>query len=97
MTERKFLDLVLVRVAQNAPDVLAIAPAWSHLPEGQVVLMEGATENRVRGCVVTSRTVATDNDEYSFALAVAGQEPCRIMTLVHYEDVDWGEEDGDGD
>lgn len=92
MTERKFLDLVLVRV--SADDVrLAAAPAWSHLPEGQVVLMEGATENRVRGCVVTSRTVATDNDEYTFALAMYGQEPCRIMTLVHYEDVDWGEEE----
>lgn len=96
MTDRKFLDLVLVRV--SADDVrLAAAPAWSHLPEGQVVLMESAAENRVRGCVVTSRTVATDNDEYSFALAVSGQEPHRIMTLVHYEDVDWGEEDGDGD
>ena len=96
MTERKFVDLALVRVSTD--DVrLAAAPAWSHLPEGQVVLMESATENRVRGCVVASRTVATDDDEYSFALAVAGQEPHRIMTLVHYEDVDWGEEDGDGD
>lgn len=95
MTERKFLDLVLVRV--SADDVrLVAAPAWSHLPEGQVVLLEDATEARTRGCVVTSRTVATDNDEYAFALAVAGQEPRRIMTLVHYEDVDWGEEDGDG-
>ena len=96
MTDRKFIDLVLVRV--SADDVrMAAAPAWSHLPEGQVVLMESATENRTRGCVVTSRTVATDNDEYTFALALAGQEPRRIMTLVQYEDVDWGEEDGDGD
>lgn len=94
--EREFLDLVLVRV--SADDVrLAAAPAWSHLPEGQVVLMESAAENKVRGCVVASRTVATDDDEYTFALAVAGQEPRRIMTLVQYEDVDWGEEDGDGD
>lgn len=97
MTDRKFADLVLVRVAQNAPDVLAVAPAWSHLPVGQVVMMEDGEDMQLRGCVVASRTVATDNDEYSFALAVAGQEPHRIMTLVHYEDVDWGEEDGDGD
>lgn len=95
MTDRKFVDLVLVRVAQNAPDVLAIAPAWSHLPEGQVVMMEDGADMQLRGCVVTSRTVATDNDEYSFALAVAGQEPRRIMELVHYEDVDWGEEESD--
>lgn len=97
MTDRKFVDLVLVRVAQNQPDVLAVAPAWSHMPEGQVVMMEDGADMQLRGCVVTSRTVATDNDEYSFALAVAGQEPRRIMTLVHYEDVDWGEGDGDGD
>ena len=95
MTDRKFADLVLVRVAQNAPDVLAIAPAWSHLPVGQVVMMEDGEDMQLRGCVVTSRTVATDNDEYAFALAVAGQEPRRIMTLVHYEDVDWGEEESD--
>lgn len=96
MTDRKFADLVLVRV--SADDVrLAAAPAWSHLPEGQVVMMEDGEDMQLRGCVVASRTVATDNDEYSFALAVAGQEPRRIMTLVHYEDVDWGEEDGDGD
>ncbi len=92
MTDRKFVDLAVVRV--SADDVrLAAAPAWSHLPEGQVVLMESATENRTRGCVVTSRTVATDDDEYTFALALAGQEPRRIMTLVQYEDVDWGEEE----
>ena len=98
MTDRKFVDLAVVRVAQNAPDVLAIAPAWSHLPVGQVVMMEDGADMQLRGCVVTSRTVTTDNDdEYSFVLAVAGQEPRRIMTLVHYEDVDWGEEDGDGD
>ena len=95
--ERKFVDLALVRVAQNTPDVLAVAPAWSHLPVGQVVMMEEGEDMQLRGSVVTSRTVATDDDEYSFALAVAGQEPRRIMTLVHYEDVDWGEEDGDGD
>lgn len=97
MTNRKFVDLAVVRVAQNQPDVLAIAPAWSHLPVGQVVMMEDGEAMQLRGCVVTSRTVATDDDEYSFALAVAGQEPRRIMTLVQYEDVDWGEEDGDGD
>lgn len=96
MTDRKFIDLVLVRV--SADDVrLAAAPAWSHMPEGQVVMMEDGEDMQLRGCVVASRTVATDNDEYSFALAVAGQEPRRIMTLVHYEDVDWGEGDGDGD
>ena len=94
MTDRKFIDLVLVRV--SADDVrLAAAPAWSHLPEGQVVMMEDGADMQLRGCVVTSRTVATDNDEYAFALAVAGQEPRRIMTLVHYEDVDWGEEESD--
>lgn len=97
MTERKFVDLAVVRVAQNAPDVLAIAPAWSHLPAGQVVMMEDGEDMQLRGCVVASRTVATDNDEYTFALAVAGQEPRRIVTLVHYEDVDWGEEESDGD
>ena len=96
MTDRKFIDLVLVRV--SADDVrLAAAPAWSHLPEGQVVLMESAAENRVRGCVATSRTVATDNDEYTFALALWGRKLYRIMTVVNFEDVDWGEEDGDGD
>lgn len=95
MTDRKFVDLALVRVAQNQPDVLAVAPAWSHLPVGQVVMMEDGEDMQLRGSVVTSRTVATDDDEYSFALAVAGQEPRRIMTLVHYEDVDWGEEESD--
>jgi len=96
VTDRKFIDLVLVRV--SADDVrLAAAPAWSHLPEGQVVLMESAAENRVRGCVATSRTVATDNDEYDFALALWGRKLYRIMTVVNFEDVDWGEEDGDGD
>lgn len=95
--EREFVDLALVRVAQNAPDVLAVAPAWSHLPVGQVVMMEDGEDMQLRGSVVASRTVATDDDEYTFALAVAGQEPRRIMTLVQYEDVDWGEEDGDGD
>ena len=97
MKDRKFVDLVLVRVAQNAPDVLAVAPAWSHLPVGQVVMMEDGEDMQLRGCVVASRTVTTDNDEYAFALALWGRKLHRIMTLVQYEDVDWGEEDGDGD
>lgn len=94
MTDRKFVDLVLVRV--SADDVrLAVAPAWSHLPEGQVVLLEDSDAMQLRGCVVTSRTVATDNDEYAFALALYGREPRRVVTVVQYEEIDWGE-GGDG-
>ena len=87
-----FIDLVIVSYPVSTRKDLFEAPAFTHLEQGDEVLVQDCENNGKRhGIVVDSVTVTRDDDKYNFvfnALGVLKPLP-KIKSIVTYKDLHW--------
>ena len=83
-----FIDLVIVQFPVDKNKYLFQAPAFTHLAQGDEVLVE---TTRQIGTVLDSCTLTLDDDKYNFvcnALGVLKPLP-KIKSIVTYKDIHW--------
>lgn len=92
----KYIDLVLVRTEKFGQMVYA-CPAFTHLTEGDRVVVEGVTQPELDGVVVASMTTREEGEEEEFFLkATNTQMPLRrVLKKVWFTEMDWKAEDED--
>ena len=91
-----FIDLVIVTYPVSTRRDLFEAPAFTHLEQGdEVVVQDDENEGKRHGIVVDSVTVTKDDDSYNFLLnAMRAEKPLqRVLSKVVYRDVHWKEDE----
>ena len=89
-----FIDLVIVTYPVSTRRDLFEAPAFTHLEQGDEVLVQDCENNGKRhGIVVDSVTVTKDDDKYNFILnAMRAEKPLqRVLSKIIYREIDWKE------
>lgn len=92
-----FIDLVIVSYPVSTRVDLFEAPAFTHLEQGDEVLVQ-EVENyagKRHGIVVDSVTVTKDDDKYNFILnAMHAEKPLqRVLSKIVYREIDWKEDE----
>ena len=84
-----FIDLVIVMYPLETTKRLCIAPKFTHLEEGDEVLVD----NKKSGIVLDSITVTDDDEKMNFIVNAMGANlPLpRITSKVIYQKMDWEE------
>ena len=93
---RKYMDLVLVKTDKFGQIVYA-APAFSHLEEGDRVVVEGASQPELEGVVVASMTVDANGEEAVFFTKVMNANcPLRkVLRKFRFVEMEWKEDEDD--
>ena len=83
-----FIDLVIVQFPVDKNKYLYEAPAFTHLAQGDEVLVYDTDQN---GIVLDSCTFTVGDDKYNFVCkAFSALKPLyKIKSIVTYKDIHW--------
>ena len=91
----KYIDLVICKMSDNVihPSVFR-APAWSHLDEGEKVIVE-TDKGETEATVVRSYTIEKNSAEMDFIMVASGTTlPLKkVLKKVKYLDFEYKEDE----
>ena len=86
----EYTDYVLCMNDGRKRPFLAIAPAFTHLKEGDVVIIDTESGGQVCANVVASESLADGDSMIDYIIKATGtDELCRISSIMILKELNW--------